>query len=483
MNTNNPELIKPAVPKHNLRIFSDEEINLLLQGSYEILEDVGVHFPLEKALDIFAEHGAQVDRETQIVKIPSDLVETALSTIPRYFSMGGRDPKYDFHLQKNHSYFSTSGSAAFIYDFETGEKRYSTKEDVAQSALIADYLEQLAFYWPLVSAGDYGDLAPLHEIQAAFLNSRKHVQTETVLGETQADYAVEMALALCGDRDKLRKRSPLSSLVCTIAPLAHDTFGLEAVLVFAKAGIPVGFMSMPTLMSTGLATPAGSLVIGNAEIIGGLVLLQLAYPGSPNFYSLFPGVMNPRTSLYIDHSPWSGPLLGGGVELAHAQGISSLSLGGNSNAHEIGWQYAKEDPTLISILTGSEMILRFGTLEGATIASLEAMILDNDKLFDDRITASGFEITPETMALDVIREVGPRGTFLSQKHTVRNMRNIPLSDMTMKTNEKGRKKADGVIEIAREEVRRILEDHNPDPLDSSIQKELDKILLSAKKAF
>lgn len=477
----NPKVITPIVTKYNWPIFTKAELDLLVQGTHELLEAVGVHFPLEKALDIFAEHGAQVDRDTQIVRIPHDLVVKAMSTQPRFFGLGGRDPDYDFHLQENHSFFSTSGSSAFIIDLETRKKRYSTKEDVAQMARVADYLAPIAFYWPLVSAGDYGEMAPLHEVHATFLNCRKHVQTETVMGEMPARYAVEMALVLSGDRETMRARPPLSSLICTIAPLGHDTHGLESALVFAEAGLPVGFMAMNQMMTSGPASPVGMLVTGNAEILSALVLIQLAYPGARTFFSFFPSTMDPRTTRILDHTPWSNLMYAGGVELAHAQGVSSLSLGGGSSALEPGWQYAKEDATFVSVLAGSEMMLRFGTMDSGAVAHPEAIILDCDKLKDDRITAAGLSVTREAMALDVIRNVGPRGTFLMEDHTIQNLRKIPLSDLVMETRRQERVHADGIVETAWEQVKWIVENHKPPPVDKAVARELTRIMEAASR--
>jgi trimethylamine--corrinoid protein Co-methyltransferase len=127
-------------------------------------------------------------------------------------------------------------------DFETRQRRTSNKADVAAGARLADYLSSIGFYWPIVSAQDYPATAPLHEIDAAYNNTVKHVQSETVMGERSGRYAVEMAQVIAGDRESMRKRPPLSLLVCCIAPLAQDKEGMESALLFAETGLPVGFM-------------------------------------------------------------------------------------------------------------------------------------------------------------------------------------------------------------------------------------------------
>ena len=114
-------------------------------------------------------------------------------------------------------------------------------------------------------------MAPLHELDASFNNTEKHVQTETVMGEKPARFAVRMAEVIAGDGERLGARPPLSVLICTIAPLGQDPEGIEAGMVYAESGIPVGFMAMPNMGATAPAAPGGALVVGSAEVISALV--------------------------------------------------------------------------------------------------------------------------------------------------------------------------------------------------------------------
>jgi len=206
-------------------------------------------------------------------------------------------------------------------DFESRERRPSRKDDVARMARVADGLSSVGFYWPIVSAQDHPPTAPLHALDASFNNTVKHVQTETVMDERMARYAVEMAAVVADGAGSLRDRPVLSSLVCTIAPLAQDAGGMESALVFAEAGLPVGFMSMANTGSTGPGTIAGTLVAADAEIVAAMVLIQLACPGAPVYHSMMPGVMHPRTGAYLG-TTYEGDLLYAlGVELAHAWGF------------------------------------------------------------------------------------------------------------------------------------------------------------------
>ncbi len=258
MNGERPAL-EPLRSAYRLQYLSDEQLDKLQEATLDILENVGVKFPSEKALKVFAENGANVDRTTQIVKIKRDLVFKAMKTVPRYFVMGARVPEYDLNLEDGTTYFTTDGCGIEVVELDTGQPHSSTKADVGMMARVADYLPSIGFYWPMVSAQDCGRSSPLHEFDAGLNNTVKHIQSETIMGGRDAQYAVEMATVIAGSREELRKRPPLSSLICTVSPLMQDQPGIEAAMTFAEAGIPVGFLAMPTLGTTAPATQPAHL--------------------------------------------------------------------------------------------------------------------------------------------------------------------------------------------------------------------------------
>lgn len=294
--------IEPIRSAFRLRFLDDEQLDRLQAAALELLAEVGVRFPSERALGIFADHGARVDHDRQLVRIPADLVRRAMATLPRTFDLAARDPALDLHLEEGVSYFTTDGCGVETIDFETRRRRPSCKADVGRMALVADYLSSIGFYWPMVSAQDHGRSAPLHEMDASWNNTVKHVQSETIMGAVPARYALEMATAIAGDRRALRHRPVFSAVVCTVAPLLQDRDGIEGALVLAEAGIPVGFLSMPTLGTTAPATLAGALAMADAEVISATVLVQLAFPGAPVFHSIMQAWADPRTGAYVSRS-------------------------------------------------------------------------------------------------------------------------------------------------------------------------------------
>ena len=197
-----------------------------------------------------------------------------------------------------------------------------------------DCLGSISFWWPTVSAGDCGETAQLHEIEAGWNNTSKHLMG-MVQGETLARAAVEMATAVAGGAEELRRRPVMSDLIGTVSPLLHDRDGIEAGLVFAEAGVPVCYVTMPNLGTTAPATKAGAFVLGAAEIVAAAVLHELAAPGSPVLGSIMQIYADPRTALTMT-TPLDDRCRFLATELLHSFGIPALGPFGGTDAEAPG---------------------------------------------------------------------------------------------------------------------------------------------------
>jgi trimethylamine--corrinoid protein Co-methyltransferase len=473
--------IAPIRSDYRVQFLTDDQLDRLQEATLEILAEIGVKFPSEEALAVFADHGAEVDFESEVVRIPRGLVTQAMGHVPRTFRVGGRDPACDFALEEGTTYFTTDGCGVKTVDLETRERRPSRKEDVARMAHVCDYLSSIAFYWPMVSAQDFGKTAPLHELDAAWNNTVKHVQSETLMGAKSARYAVEMATVIAGDAQEVRTRPPVSLVLCTIAPLMQDKEGIEGAMVLARAGIPVGFLAMPNLGATGPATLAGSLAMGDAEIISGAVLLQLVSPGCPVFHSIMHGYIDPRTGAYVPY-PLGRKAGAAAVDMAHHWGMPSFAGAFGTESHRPGtWQAASEvalDPLLVG-LARAEWVTGIGLNESFTLLYPEAIIFDDELYHRARYALMGLKLDEETLALDVIKAVGPGGHFLAQRHTRQHMRHAMVRGLAHQLGPDGQYRDPG--EVAREKVRWILENYEPEPLEEAQRAELSRILDAADR--
>jgi trimethylamine--corrinoid protein Co-methyltransferase len=476
--------IKPVTnPRLKLRVLGIEDLRKIHQATLEIVETIGVKFPSPKALEIWEMHGALVDRGTQVVKIPGSLLESAMKTAPPKYDLAARDRSQDLPLDGNHVYVGTDGCGFEILDIETGAKRRTTVQDVADIARIADGLEEVAFHWVPVSAQDRPpETRGLHEILAVWANSTKHVQTESIYSAREARAAVEMASALAGGRSALRKRPLLSFMECTISPLAQDGGSLEAALIGAEAGCPVGFMTMASCGSTGPATMAGNLAVGNAEVLTALALIQLAYPGAPVYYAAAQTVMDMRSGAYTGGGPEDFLFGAASNELADFYNVP-LSMGSfATGAKEPNWQAGIENSlsTFMASAVMSDMLLGVGLLNGSTIWSYEQMIMDCEIFRIVRKIMEGIPVDDETLALDAIREAGPRGDFLTHDHTLRHMRELWIGSlMDRRPYSVWETKKDGARDWAREKAKKLLASHQPTPLEPKLEEELKKIIRSA----
>ncbi|MBL7161684.1 MAG: trimethylamine methyltransferase family protein [Anaerolineales bacterium] len=463
---------------HKIDVLSTSELETLKNGTLQLLSEVGVYFPSQKALTIFADHGAKVDWDTKIVRIEPDLVEKALATAPRSFVLGGREERFDLTLDGSASYLATDGCGVHVIDPETREKRASRKADVAMMARVSDAIPMVSFFWPMVSAQDFGKAAPLHECHAGLTNTLKHVRGGTTVHPKLAPSIVEMATVVSGSAAERRRRPPVCANICTIAPLAQDAHGIETALVYAEAGIPTSFMAMPTMGSTAPATVLGALAVGDAESISAMVLMQLAHPGAPVFHSIITSLMNPRTGGYIGDVPLPVSLIA--VQLAHAWNVPSLGGGSfSSDAPDIGWQSALEAGfgSVQIPLAGGEICGYLGLMNSSMILYPEQIILDAEIAMNVYDTYKEFEFKDLDESLDVIKSVGPGGHYLREKHTRKHIRDFHYSPIFRQLDTEGN--LFQPREMAIEGFKKIYDSHQPEPLPDNALKEMDKILAAA----
>jgi trimethylamine--corrinoid protein Co-methyltransferase len=207
----------------------------------------------------------------------------------------------------------------------------------------------------------------------------------------------------------------------------------------------------------------------------------MAYPGAPVFHSFMPGVMHPRTGGYLA-TTWEGTLLYPvGVEMAHHWGVPTLAGVFATDGHVPGWQSAGDAASslMLCALAGAETGAGLGLLESCSLLYPESIVLDSDIYHRIRTEAAGLDTSREEMALDVIKQVGPRGLFLKHRHTRENLKRRKFSEVATQADPSGKMR--DPVEVAREKVDWILSNHHPQPLDAAQQAELTRILAAADR--
>lgn len=469
-----------------LNLLSKDELDKIHNTTLEILKNPGLIIPSERALEILEKTGANVNYEKSSVTIPSYIVKEALRNAPKTIKYCARNPKHDILLEKKETYFVTDGAAVYIRDIETGERRSSTSEDLAQWARIMDSLSKIHVLWPSMTPTELPDhLQRIHALATSLNNTEKHVESYAN-DAREARYEIEIAAAVVGGKEELRKRPIISAVQCPIAPLKFDKGLIEAVMEFAKAGIPVVPLSMPLAGQTAPATLAGTLAVTNAEILGSLVISEFTNPGAPVLYGACPGNIDFRTGSMVI-SPEYGLVNTGLAQLAHYYDLPSEVCGGCSNSKVVDAQAAYERVlTLIPvILSGPDLVAGMGGLEDAKTMAPELLVIDNEILEGILRLREGFDVSDETLALDVIRDVGPGGHYLTQKHTIDHIKDHWIPRISDRRTYDAWLKADAkdIATAAKEKVKEILATHMPDPVSKDIQIEISRIIKRFAEEF
>ena len=481
--------ISPIVIKPDMRIktLDEQKVEKIHAATLTVLHKTGVRFPCKKALDVFTQAGADVDFKKEIVKIQPDLLMKTLAKAPAEFVMGSRgNQELDLNLDGTKIYCGTAGTGTATVDLETRKRRPSVKEDIGMMALISDYLSSISFYWPMVAARDCPpQIIALHELEAAFTYTEKHVHIVSCVDKKSARYAVEMVGVIAGSKDRIKARPPLSLIASPISPLNHDTGVLEAALVFADAGLPVGFAAMPVLGTTAPASIAGALVQGNAEILSSICLLQLAYPGTPVFYPLFTAMMNPFTGGISVSSETKYLFYAATVQLGHYYHLPVMTGYGGSDATDPkGWNVGKDDAidAFFGCAVGPDMAPGLGLLEGYTLLYPEKLLLDDEIYQSVKFMAEGMPVEPNTLAVDEIMKVGPAGHFLDRDYTISNVRRLWQPGISHQWSAAEQDFFEPQ-EAALEKTKWILNNHRPQPLGEKQVVELGKIIQTAQKVL
>ena len=460
---------------------SKDDFERIHSNTLDILENVGLKIKSKTGLEIFEKAGAAVDHQKFSVKIPSELVEEALKKAPKTVELYARNPKFNITLDKRRVHISTDGTGTSVVDFETGKLRMSKAEDVANTAKIANALDSIHIYWATVGAQDYHPhLQDLYELDAAVGNTEKHVQhSATNLENAYAE--IEIGAAIAGGREELRKRPIFSMVVDPVSPLQYDQTGVETTLVFAGQNIPIAVLGVPLAGATSPVTLAGTLTVNNAEVLAGITLLQLFKPGLPVIYGCSSSILDMKTGGYAGGSPESALINAAAAGIAHHYDLPAEVCGFCSESKVLGMQTAYEKllTGLITAASGADLIIGLGLIEGSKTLVYEQMIIDGELSEMVLRGVRGIEVNYDTLALDLIKKVGPGGNFLAEKHTMQFLTReqwIPkLSDRRSRMSWEKLGSRD-VRDTAKEKVREILASHEPQPLEEDVRGKIVSII-------
>jgi trimethylamine--corrinoid protein Co-methyltransferase len=463
-----------------LHLLSDEERAVLHGQTLIVLEEVGVAFNTPMAMEVLEGTEAILDRDRLTARLPRELVMRCLETAPRKLLLAARDPANDVWLGDGSLSFTSDGTATYVVDDETGERREGSAADQAMLNRLFDALPNVDYIWPTISARDVDPVAADLEIQAiAWRNCAKHVQDEIRTPELVPPM-LDMMAAVGGATP--RERPVYSQINCTIAPLGHDTHMTEASIALARAGVPIAIMPMPLMGTTAPITVAGVTVMCMAELLSAVVLFQLAAPGCPLIASPEPDSADLRSGLYVCASPEGKVATLACVEMSKQHyGLPTQGGGFDGDAKAPDYQNGIEGgDVLLDVLVGADSCVGLGCFDGAQATSLATIVLHDDAAGMVKEDLRRVSFDAASCLTDDIRAVGPGGHFMGQKSTRQHAHDIwQPSVLRRGTFEASRGRT--LIQDALERARELLATHEVQPLPDDVERHLDEVIAAQRR--
>lgn len=461
-----------------------DEASRLHEAALRVLERVGLKVRSEKALALLKSAGAEVDHGSQIAKIPESLVNEAVRNSAKEFVLASRDRTRDLEIPARHQPFiCTDGFAIEILDHKTGERRKSVNEDLVRFARLADNLDELDFFWPIVNPGDFPAGAQMpRAFFTALENTGKHVQHEA-LGAGVARLQIAAAAAVAGGEKELARRPLFSAVQCPVAPLVFEEGSIEAAMEFARAGIPVVYMSMPMMGGSAPISIAGAIVVGHAEVLGGLTISQLASKGARVFHSVLTGPIDMKTGVWASGSPENAIGNAGAAQVAKHIGLPSMEGGFGTCAKSPGLQvgYEKISTMIPSALVGADIITGIGGLDDAKCMSMTQAVIDSEMWAYVMRMSRGIEVSDDSMSVETIRQVGPGGLFLKHRDTLSRFRKelwLPTLGQRESLEDWSRAGGKGLLDRAAARAGQLSSLPTRNPLPTDVEKELERLFES-----
>ena len=461
-----------------------EQCQKLHNASLEILARTGARLYDQEAIDLLRQAGASVS-DGNLVRIPAGLVEKAFSTVPKRVTLYDRNGKAAIFLEEGNCHFGPGSDCLNIIDHRTGERRNPVLQDVVEGMTVCDALPHIDFVMSMFLPADVDAMvSDRYQMEAMLNNTTKPIVFVTNEFSGCVD-AVEMAEVVAGGPEALKLRPFVACYINVTTGLRHNEEALQKLLFLADRGLPAMYVPVVVSGISGPMTMAGSLALINAGVLVGLVLSQLKREGAP---FIVPGWGAEGIDMKTMVNPYCAPEPKG---IAHAIGhhynLPIFGLGGCSESKLVDQQAAAEAAlTLMAeTLGGANLIHDLGYLESGLCGSLAQLVICDEMVGWLEHMMAPVEINEETLALNLIDEIGPDGQFLDTEHTMAHFRERWYPDVFERGNydqwqAKGGK---SLGERAAERVEKILAEHRPEPLPEDVAQKIRAIVRRAEEEF
>lgn len=469
-------------------LLTEEEVKKIHFTSIDILENIGIKLLHNELFEhLFNFDGLKIDAKNKIVKFSPDIINDSVKNAGKRFKVYGRDKNRTADFGYSKIITSSSWGMPFKIDVTQNKKIRASIDDLRNSATICDYLENIdivgAMFRPNEIPKYYSDI---YEYGETIKKTTKPVGVYITNGSTFR-YIIEIYKIFLKSEREIDKYPPFFYEFENISPLVFQYDGVDILYRCAELGIPVSSAPIPQPMTTGPVTIAGSLALGNAELLASIVLTQLIKPGLPFLYGLMCNASDPFTLIATFTGAPENVLFSiGQAQLAKYYGFPIFLDNQITCSNQIDYQMGAEFGinSLIGLIFDADLYGHVGIVGPDQGASIVKLIIDEEIISYIKRIKKFFEVTNDTLAFDAIKKVGVGGNFLLEDHTLQYMKSEYWSPKIFNRDSYTvwkEKKGETLIDKAIDRKNFILKNYRVKPIDKDIDKEIDKIINNAKK--
>ena len=466
------------------RVLSDDQITEIKRAAFDIMSTVGFQVYHEGARKMLKQAGAWVKDEK--VRVPEHVVTACLSSTPKGWTIYDRQGNRAMEVEGRKSYYGTSTASPRTKDAVTGEIHPTRVADIAIGAKVADALPNIDWVMPMGSSQDVApEAADLYEFEAVASHTTKPI---VFIGYTPrgVERVYEMAAEVAGGLENLQKKPFLIFYPEPISPLVVPADVIDRLFVCADLNLPQ--IQGPSIQpgATGPVTLAGAVVQGTAEALMCLVLAQLRKPGCPCGLGCNFGIFDMSVGLMTMAAPEMSLALAAQAEVAQSFGLPTWGLAGATDSKMLDAQAGAESAfsILAQGLGGLNLIHDVGYMDSGMVCSTHQLILGDENIAMAKRFIRGIQVNQETLARDVIEQVGPGGHYLEDEHTYRHFKNELWHPTLMMRAAYEEWESTGAKDMAtriHEKLDWILKNHSAPPLADKTLAALQKIREKGEK--
>ncbi|MFB6185064.1 MAG: trimethylamine methyltransferase family protein [Haloarculaceae archaeon] len=451
-------------------------------ASLRILSDTGVEVGLADARELLADHGADVDGD--VVRVPPALVEDALDSAPESFTWHARNPDNDVAVggSDGETVFAPAYGASNVLTVD-GTRRSSTRSDYERLLKLVQQADAVTSTgYTVCEVGDCSAEAKPYEMTSrSLLYSDKPVMGDT-FGRERAEVSLDLTGIAVEDRDL--SKPYVAGQITPVSPRRLSGHMAGGLLAYAERGQPLVFASVVMAGATGPATLAGAFALANAEVLFAITLAQLAHEGVPVVYGAPATTFDMHATTMASGSPEGALATAFTGQMADFYGLPARAGGCLTDAKTVDDQAGSESMQhlLTTLAADVDVVVHAaGMLEAYATVSPVKFVLDCERIATARRLQDGYEVSEKTLALDLVTGIEPGGDFLSERHTVTNVREEHFMPDLADRSSHDDWERDGsptAADRGRERVEAWLEEYErppiPDDVEAAIEEYVDE---------